>query len=398
LDNTPPIRLLTFSTLYPNAVQPRHGIFVETRLRQLISSGGVTARVMAPVPWFPSANPAFGRYANYARMPRAEQHHGIEVLHPRYPMIPKIGMNLSPFALALSCLSPMKQLIQSGNDFDLIDAHYFYPDGVAAVLLGKLLNKPVVITARGSDINVIPKYRLPRKMIVWAANHAAHLITVSAALKTSLSGLGVPPEKITVLRNGVDTELFYPTAREEMRQLLGISGPLLLSVGNLIPLKGHDLAIKALQQLEGMQLILIGDGPEKAALQQLSRSLGVADRTGFLDNLTQTDLARYYSAADVLILASSREGWANVLLESMACGTPVIATPVGGNPEIIVSPAAGRILTERTADAIARSVRKLTDSDADRHQTRQFASSFGWGEINLGQKTIFKQVLSTHHS
>ena len=353
---------------------------------------------MAPVPWFPSENPAFGRYAKYAKVPCAEQRHGIEVLHPRYPLIPKIGMTLTPFTLVLSCLSPLKRLIQSGYDFDLIDAHYFYPDGVAAVLLGKLLKKPVVITARGSDINVIPKYRLPRKMIQWAANHAAHLITVSAALKTSLSGLGVPPEKITVLRNGVDTNLFHPTAREEMRRLLGVSGPLLLSVGNLVPLKGHDLVIKALQQLEGMQLILIGDGPEKEVLQQLSRSLDVAHRTRFLDNLTQMDLARYYSAADALILASSREGWANVLLESMACGTPVIATPVGGNPEIVAAPAAGRILTERTADAIARSVRELTQSDADRHQTRKIACSFGWEEINLGQKTVFKLILSTRRN
>jgi glycosyltransferase involved in cell wall biosynthesis len=394
LDNPPPIKLLTFSTLYPNAVQPRHGIFVETRLRQLISSGGVTARVMAPVPWFPLRHTLFGSYARYAKIPEAENRHGIDITHPRYPLIPKIGMSLAPFQMALSCLPLLKRQIRQGQNFDIIDAHYFYPDGVAATILGHLLHKPVVITARGSDINVIPQHFLPRKMILWAAEHAAGLITVSLALKSRLISLGVKEKKITVLRNGVDLEIFKPTARDETRRSLGISGPLLLSVGNLVLAKGHDLAINALGQLEGMHLVIIGSGPEKHALQAQAQFLGVAQRVTFLDNVPQNELCRYYSAADMLILASSREGWPNVLLEAMACGTPVIATNVGGVPEIVATSTAGAIISNRTPTDLVAAVKNLVYNAPNREIVRNYAKGFGWNETSHGQKQLFYSILT----
>jgi hypothetical protein len=151
------MKLLTFSTLFPNAVHPSHGIFVETRLRYLMASGKVESRVVAPVPWFPSGNPRFGRYADYARVPAEEQRHGIQISHPRYMLLPKIGMQVAPWLLARSVKAQIGRIIDEGYDFDVLDAHYFYPDGVAAVMLGKYFNKPVVITARGTDINLIPQ-------------------------------------------------------------------------------------------------------------------------------------------------------------------------------------------------------------------------------------------------
>ena len=162
------IRLLTLTTLYPNAEQINHGIFVETRLRFLLTSGQVEAKVMAPVPWFPLKNKRFGRYASFARVPVNDQRSDITITHPRYALIPKIGMYLTPFLMAQSLKGKIAKLIESGHDFDLIDAHYFYPDGVAAMLLGKHFNKPVVITARGTDINVIAQTGLAKKMVLWA--------------------------------------------------------------------------------------------------------------------------------------------------------------------------------------------------------------------------------------
>ena len=200
------MKILTFSTLYPHAARPSHGIFVETRLRHLLASGKVESRVVAPVPWFPSRNPRFGAYAVHAAAPREERRHGIQVLHPRYPLLPKIGMTLTPFLLAWA-VRPAIGRILSSFAFDLIDAHYFYPDGVAAILLGRHFGKPVVITARGTDVNLIPRYRLPRAMIRWAARHAAGIITVARALKDDLVNAGVPGERIEVLRNGVDLQL-----------------------------------------------------------------------------------------------------------------------------------------------------------------------------------------------
>jgi glycosyltransferase involved in cell wall biosynthesis len=388
------MKILTFSTLYPNSARPSHGIFVESRLRHLLASGRVESRVVAPVPWFPSRNARFGEYAKHASAPREELRHGIQVFHPRYPLLPKIGMTLTPFLLAWAVRAVIERILH-GFAFDLIDAHYFYPDGVAAILLGRHFGKPVVITARGTDVNLIPRYRLPRAMIRWAAHHAAGMITVAHALKDRLVALGVPAERIEVLRNGVDLQIFRPIDREGWRRRLGFRRATLLSVGNLVPLKGHDLVIQGLRRLPDMDAIFIGDGPERAALEALAQGAGVADRVRFTGVLAQEDLRHHYGAADALILASSREGWANVLLESMACGTPVVASNVGGTPEVVTAPEAGVLMEMRTPEALADAVRRLFAHYPDRGATRRYAEQFSWDATTAGQLRLFSRILST---
>ena len=389
------MRLLTFSSLYPNATKPHHGIFVETRLRQLLGSHPVEARVMAPVPWFPFTHERFGDYARQARIPRQEVRQGIAIEHPRYPLIPKFGMNLAPWGMALACLPLLRAQIRNGQDFDLIDAHYFYPDGVAATLLGHWLKKPVIITARGSDLNLLPHHPIPRRLIQRAAQRAAHLITVSGALKEVLLQLGADANKITVLRNGVDLTLFQPTEREKTRRQLALTThPLLVSVGNLVPGKGHDLVIRAIEPLEPSQLLIIGSGPEQQNLERLVQQLNLDQRVQFKTHLPQAELAKYYSAADALVLASASEGWANVLLESLACGTPVISTAVGGSPELITAPEAGRLVQERTPQALTQAIQDLFAHLPDREDTRRFASRFNWEETSAGQMTLFRNVVA----
>jgi glycosyltransferase involved in cell wall biosynthesis len=389
------MRLLTFSSLYPNATKPHHGIFVETRLRQLLGTHPIEARVMAPVPWFPFTHERFGDYARQARIPRQEVRQGISIEHPRYPLIPKFGMNLAPWGMALACLPLLRAQIRNGQDFDLIDAHYFYPDGVAATLLGHWLKKPVTITARGSDLNLLPHHPIPRILIQRAAQRAAHLITVSGALKEVLIQLGVEANKITVLRNGVDLTLFQPTEREKTRRQLTLNPhPLLVSVGNLVPGKGHDLVIRAIEPLKSFQLLIIGSGPEQHNLEQLVKQLGLDQRVQFKTHLPQAELAQYYSAADALVLASASEGWANVLLESLACGTPVISTAVGGSPELITAPEAGLLVQERTPQALTLAIQDLFATPPNREDTRRFASRFNWDETSAGQMTLFQNVIS----
>src|SRR6266581_6350126 len=176
------MKLLTFTTLYPSEARPRHGIFVENRLAQLQRFADVEVTVVAPVPWFPSTAPRFGEYALYARTPREEVRLGNRVYHPRYAMIPGVGMFVQPFTLALAAARTLQAVQQNGFDFDLVDAHYLYPDGVAAAILAEHLGKPLVITARGSDVNVIPSFRIPRRLMLWAARKARALVTVSADL------------------------------------------------------------------------------------------------------------------------------------------------------------------------------------------------------------------------
>ncbi len=389
------MKILTFSTLYPNAETPGHGIFVETRLRHLLADfAGLAAKVVAPVPWFPFAAKRFGHYAKFARVPKSEQRNGISILHPRYLQLPKIGMNAAPQFLARASYPVLRKIIRDGFDFDLIDAHYYYPDGVAATLLGKWLDKPVIVTARGTDINLIPGFAAPRKMILKAADSAVASITVSEGLKKRMVDLGAAAEKIHVLRNGVDLTLFQPIDRARARKELGWHSKVLLSVGNLLELKGHHLVIDAMRELAEYRLVIIGSGNEEDNLRRRCHVANVADRVEFVASIPQDKLKTYYGAADALILASSREGWANVLLESMACGTPVIATSVGGNPEVVSRHEAGILLPERSAESVAQGVHKLFSSYPDRGSTRRYAEQFDWRETSALQMKLFERILA----
>ena len=388
------MRLLTFSTLYPNAVTPQHGIFVETRLRHLVASGRVETRVVAPVPWFPLRHAAFGEYARHAAVPAAEERHGLRVTHPRYVQLPTVGMTMAPFTLAHTALRAARRLIAEGYDFDAIDAHYFYPDGVAAVMVGRALGKPVVVTARGTDVNLIAQHAVPRRMILEAARGSAAMVTVSAALKDRLIDLGAAADKITVLRNGVDLALFHPQGRSAARAAFGMTRFSLVSVGNLITTKGHDLAVQALARLPDAQLLIAGRGPDEARLRALAQGLGVADRVAFLGTLPQERLQQLYCGADCLVLASVREGWANVLLEAMACGTPAVASNVGGTPEVVAAPEAGVLMTERSADGVARAVSALRGRLPCRAATRRYAERFSWDETTAGMLALFGKVVA----
>jgi teichuronic acid biosynthesis glycosyltransferase TuaC len=388
------MKILTFSTLFPNAEKPGHGIFVETRLRHLAASGQVEARVVAPVPWFPLKHPRFGTYSAYARAPGSELRAGIPVLHPRYPVLPRIGMNVAPRLLANAVRPVLARMIDEGFDFDLIDAHYFYPDGVAAAMLGQYFNKPVVITARGSDITLFPSYPKPREQIAWAAGRAAAIITVCDALRDEVLRMGVDGGKVVSLRNGVDLQLFRPVERDAVRERLGLSSFTLLAVGHLVPVKAQALAVQALAQLPGVELLLAGNGPDRAMLEQLAHDQGVAARVRFLGPLPQAALRDYYGAADALVLPSEREGWANVLLESMACGTPVIASRVWGTPEVVAAPEAGLLMAERSAAGVADAVNALRAAYPDRAATRRYAERFSWDDTTAGQLALFRRVLA----
>jgi teichuronic acid biosynthesis glycosyltransferase TuaC len=393
---TGPIRLLTFSTLYPNAVQPHHGVFVENRLRHLVASGEATSTVLAPVPWFPSASPCFGRWARYASIPQRENRHGLLVHHPRFLALPRLGMLTGPASLYQAARIALRRLLAQGFRFDAIDAHYLYPDGVAAVRLGQEFGIPVVVTARGSDTSQLPRYRVPRQAIRWTMARADALIAVSEGLKEGLVALGAVPEKVTVLRNGVDLDTFRPPAcRACARAALGLgSQPTLLSVGHLIERKGHHLVIRALPRLPEHILLIVGEGPEREALQAEAQQLGVAGRVRFEGPQPHGRLPLYYGAADALVLASSREGWANVLLEAMACGTPVVASPAWGSREAVRTRAAGLVLDGTTPAAIAAGIRTLLDNPPDRAATRRYAEGFGWDETTAGQLAVFRKVLA----
>jgi glycosyltransferase involved in cell wall biosynthesis len=263
------------------------------------------------------------------------------------------------------------------------------------VWLGRRIGLPVVITARGTDLNYyVARFPLVRRMIRRAAEKAEGLITVCQALKDILVNLGIPDSRIQVLRNGVDLEVFRPLERMEIRRRLNLNRPTLVSVGHLIPRKGHNIAIRALSELPEMELLIVGDGPERRGLETLAEKIGVADRVRFLGQMHHTDLATVYNAADALILASSREGWANVLLEAMACGTAVVASNVWGTPEVVTCPAAGILVHDRTPKAFAEAVQQFFTSPPDRAATRVYAEMFSWEATTRGQLDLMHSVIA----
>ena len=394
--NQRPLRLLTFTTLFPNSQQPNHGVFVENRLRHLVASGEVESLVVAPVPYFPSGARCFGNWALYARVDRQEMRHGLVIHHPRFPVIPRVGMSIGPALLTAATIGLVRRLLAEGADFDVIDAHYFYPDGLSALWIGRRLRRPVVITARGSDINLIPQYALPRRMIRWGIVNADRLIAVSEALKRALVDLGAVPDRVEVLRNGVDLSMFGPTDRRVARQSLALTRPTLISVGHLIEGKGHDRVIEAMRQLPDFDLVIVGEGPEREAFGHLARRIGVADQVRFLGSRPHATLPEVYSAADALVLASRREGWANVLLETMACGTPVVASNIPGNPEIVKTPASGVLMEQNTPEGIVRAVRTLFANLPAREATRAYAEGFSWDDTTRAQIALFRGVLAQH--
>jgi len=388
----PMLKILTFSTLFPNAVAPHHGIFTETTLRQQLRSFPMQALVVAPVPWFPWRAPVFGRYAGYAGVPHEEMRDGLRVLHPRYLSLPRVGMHVTPLTLARAARPAIAALLAAGHDFDLIDAHYFYPDGVAAALLAREFGKPLTITALGSDINLLARYRGPRCMMRWAAGRSAAMISVCQALRGEMIRVGLPGERIHALRNGVDLDLFYPEPRAMARAALGLDGFTLLSVGHLVENKGHDKAIRALAALPDARLLVAGGGPERARLEALARQLGVAERVRFGGVLRQDQLRSWYSAADALVLASSREGWANVLLEAMACGTPALASDVGGTAEVVTCHAAGLLLPQNSPAGIVDAVRALRADPPARLATRAHACRHAWTDTARARFDLFSRI------
>lgn len=387
-----PIKILTFSTLFPNAAKPHHGIFTETTLRHQLATGEVEAKVVAPVPWFPFSHRVFGAYNVFAKAPKVESRVGVEVFHPRYVAIPKMNMYLAPFSMAFSARPVLGRLLDEGYDFDVIDAHYCYPDGVAAALLGKYFNKPVVISALGTDINVIMKDPIAGRMMLWASEQSAAMISVCQALKTKMVEFGMDEKHITPLRNGVDLALFRPLDREAVRTKLNMHRFTLLSVGHLTENKGHHHILSALADLPEVDLMIAGSGPDRKQLEARAHASGVADRVHFLGPLPQPSLREYYCAADALVLASSREGWANVLLEAMACGTPVVASDVGGTAEVVCDPAAGVLMPSATPQNVADGVRQLRANYPDRAATRAYAEKFSWNDTTEGQIRLFREA------
>lgn len=404
------MKILTFTTLFPNALEPQHGIFVKTRLLQFLKHHDADVRVIAPVPYSPPVGPAqWRRYRDVPPAERIDGVHGtcgIQVEHPRFLAIPGIGDGFRARIMAASLARFMKRMVRDFRP-DILDVHYGYPEGVAAwrlrPALARTLGKPLpqslpmTLTCRGTDLNLWPTIRGAGDEIRAMLQEIDHVVTVSEALRQKALELGCPPDRATTLRNGVDADFFSPGDQAEARKRLGLParGKIALMVGNLVELKGQHLVIEALSRLRQEQpgadwhLALVGKGEDREKLEAQASAVGLAEQVIMPGGLPAKELPDWYRAADVLVLASSREGWPNVVLEAMASGLPVIGTPVGGVPEIFSGCPATR-LVERSVDALSQALHQSDRLDAA--AARPHALGHGWEATVDAMAGLFERL------
>ena len=384
------LRILTISTLFPASDRPNFGIFVERQTHALSEVPDFAVTVINPVgtaPW-PLSNASA---QSDLKALENERWRGLEVYRPKFAAIPFVGGARNPAAIARAILPLAKQLHRE-TPFDLIDAEFFYPDGPAAMRLSDALGIPFTIKARGADIHYWRQQRGCRSQIVEAAHKAAGLLAVSGALKSAMAAMGMNAEKIRVHYTGLDQSRFLPRDRAAEKLRLGLAGPVILCVGALIPRKNQRLLIEALPTLADATLVLVGTGDSETALRALANRLGVGDRMRFMGAVPHDDLPALFAAADVMSLVSSSEGLANAWVEALACGTPIVASDVGGIRELMKNDAAGRIVAQDPR-AIAAAVQSILANPPQAADVTANVQAFSWKE-NARQLADFFRTMS----
>ena len=391
------MRAVVLSSTFPNANQPTLGIVVRERMTALARH--CELRVVAPIPWFPANGLIRG--SRYVGLAPVEAGGPFPVYHPRVLSIPRYLKCVDGILYAASLVRFMSRL-RRDFPFDLIDAHFAYPDGLAAVLLGRLLRRPVVVTLRGSIVR-LQHYRLHRPQIRWALDRAARVIAVSQSLKDVATDLGVDARHISVIPNGVDLSKFRPKVRSAAREACGLplDRPIILTVGGIYEGKGQHHVVEALARLSARRpdavYVMVGedrrDGYVEGLRERVARA-GLGERVRFAGRKPHDALADWYSAADVFCLATRSEGWANVLLEALACGTPVVATRVGGNAEIVPSDRYGLLVAHGDVPALADALDRAIESRWDRAALAAYAAGHTWDAAASLVMGEFERVLA----
>ncbi|WP_150049913.1 glycosyltransferase [Methylomonas rhizoryzae] len=377
--------ILVFSSLYPSSARKNAGLFIRERMSKVAQHYPLA--VVSPVPWFPLQNVIRIFKPDYRPQPAfREMQDDIQVYFPRFLSIPGLFRFLDGFSMAICSVFLLIRL-KKQLQFNIIDAHFAYPDGYAATLLGRWLGVPTSITLRGTEVPLsnIPKLK---SRILKALRNADKVFSVSNSLKEYLVGIGAAPEKITVIGNGVDLIKFFPIEKTLARKKLSITedAEVLISVGGLVNRKGFHRVIEILPKLlknhpKLLYLIIGGASPEgnnREYLERLVNDLNLSNHVKFLGAMEAKALHEPLSAADVFVLATANEGWANVFLEAMACGLPVVTTDVGGNTEVVCNNTLGYIVPFGNSDSLRIGIDKALSNHWDRDRIIDYAKSNSW--------------------
>ena len=402
------VNVLVASHSYPSSLSQLDGSFVHNQARFLQRHCSV--RVVSPTRWFPL--PGFGRWSTYRNLPQRESIDGIEVLRPRYRTYPKRWRLTSVWK---SYRRALQKALDGGIRPDLIHAHYAYPDGYAAVQLGRILRVPVVVTVHGHDLkDLAVSHAGLRRLVAEALLGAATVIAVSVDLAERAAALGVPEERIRVIPNGVDMDLFCVPAPDSMGDTVpgAVAGAVakadregkvwtLLYVGRFDPAKGIGVLIEATSKLQAsgkqVRAVLVGGSPATGTadpFRDQAAALGIAEQIDFVDEVAWHDMPRYMQAADIFVLPSFSEGMPLVMLEALASGLPVVSTRCGGPTEVI-DERLGRLVEVGSVDELVTAIAHVIDhyGDFDREEIRRRAvERFDYRNIATRIASVYEEV------
>lgn len=359
------MKVLSISPAFPSSVDPTRGLFVKERLAALNDLPKTEVQVVSPTPWFPPIKlfPSWYRFSQY---PRSEEVGGLPVHRPRYVLPPKIG---GYFHSQLMHLGLRRQIdrIRKHFDFELIDAHWVYPSGALAVELSARYGVPAVMTGRGEDMVRFPGLPLVGNKIRSALKRADGCIGVSREISELMVANGAAAKKTVTIANGIDTEKFFPKDTRQCRSDCGLPQevPIAISVGDRLELKGFHLVVEAMAIVrksfpDALYVIVGGPGrygrDHTDAIESRIEDLGLRDQVLLAGPKAHHELVNWYNAANLYVMMSSREGSPNVVLESLACGTPAIATAVGGAMDELSDSRLGQLIDRRTAETAAEAI------------------------------------------
>ena len=378
-------KLLVFSSLFPSKVQPGAGLFIRERMFRV--GKHLPLVVVSPVPWFPFQGLIRHFKPGYRlQPPKLEEQQGVEVYHPRFLAVPGLLRRLDGLSMALCSLFLMLRL-KHRFKFTIIDSHFAWPDGYAATLLGRWLSVPVTITLRGTEVPH-SKDSVKRTKMLLALSRAARVFSVADSLKRHVVALGANAEKIQVVGNGVDTERFFQENEEDARERFNLpaDAQVLVTVGGLVERKGFHRVIELmpalLKEFPRLYYLVVGgacaEGDWRERLEAQANELGVRERVLFVGAVVPDELRWPLSAADIFVLPTSNEGWANVFLEAMACGLPVVTSDVGGNPEVVCRDELGTIVPFGHSEALQEAIAFALNKKWQRQEIIAYATNNSW--------------------
>jgi len=401
--NNKTIKVLVLSSLFPSKVSPNHGIFVREQLKEIRKLCSVVG-VISPIPWMPLQN-ILSRKGSNKISTSEEEWDNIKVYHPRHFLIPKLTVYLNGFLYFISVCLFLRRKKELAN-FDILHVHFAYPAGFAGVLLGKMLKRRVVLSVRGTDINYFPKNPILKTFIKYALKNVEEIIAVSDALKEKVSELGIDENKITIIPNGINLELFKPISKKIAREKAGLTDhkKVILFVGSFVKVKGVEYLLEAFKEIctsnnsSGITLVLIGSGPLYATIKKKICDYGIDGRVLLKNSIPHKEIPMWMSSSDVFCLTSLNEGRPNVLYEAIACGIPVVATNVGGISEIIVSRKLGELVTPKNLTEIENALKRVLNKGWDIQSIRHYALSHSVTKYSEKVVEVYRKCLNMQGS